>query len=37
MDSRIRLSINFIGPNASGPKELFKYFEENPINTTVGA
>ena len=36
-DSRIRLSINLIGPKASGPKELFRYFQENPINTTVGA
>lgn len=37
MDSRIRLSVNLIGPNASGPKELFQYFKENAINTTVGA
>ena len=37
MDSRIRLSVNLIGPNASGPKELFQYFQENPVNTTVGA
>lgn len=37
MDSRIRLSVNLIGPNASGPKELFQYFKENPVNTTVGA
>lgn len=36
-DSRIRMSVNLIGPNASGPKELFKYFQDNPINTTVGA
>ncbi|WP_298534151.1 transporter [uncultured Algibacter sp.] len=36
-DSRIRLSVNLIGPEASGPKELFKYFKENPTNTTVGA
>ena len=35
-DSRIRLSVNLIGPKASGPKELFQYFKENPVNTTVG-
>jgi hypothetical protein len=37
IDSRIRLSVNLIGPKASGPKELFQYFQDNPINTTVGA
>ncbi|WP_235835894.1 transporter [Cognatitamlana onchidii] len=37
MDSRIRLSVNLIGPPAAQPKELFKYFKENPVNTTVGA
>ncbi|GGZ91688.1 transporter [Algibacter mikhailovii] len=36
-DSRIRLSVNLIGPPASGPKELMQYFKENPVNTTVGA
>lgn len=36
-DSRVRLSVNLIGPKASGPKELFNYFQKNPINTTVGA
>lgn len=35
-DSRIRLSMNLLGPKASGPKELFQYFKENPVNTTVG-
>ena len=27
-DSRIRLSVNLLGPSASGPKELIQYFKE---------
>ncbi len=36
-DPRLRLSVNFIGPKAMGPKELFEYFKTHPTYTTVGA
>jgi hypothetical protein len=35
-DSRLRLSMNLIGPPASNTKELGKYLKENPKNTTFG-
>jgi hypothetical protein len=35
-DSRIRVSVNLIGPPASNAQELGKYLKENPKNTTVG-
>ncbi len=35
-DSRIRLSMNLIGPPASNAQELGKYLKENPKNTTLG-
>jgi hypothetical protein len=36
MDPWLRLSVNLVGPPPGGPKELKKYYEENPVNTTFG-
>jgi hypothetical protein len=36
-DPRIRLSVNLIGPNAMGPKEMMQYLKEHPVNTIFGA
>lgn len=36
-DPRLRVSVNFIGPKAMGPKELFEYLKYHPTYTTVGA
>jgi len=36
-DPRLRLSVNFIGPKAMKPKELFEYLKAHPTFTTVGA
>jgi len=35
-DSRIRVSVNLIGPPPSNAQELGKYLKENPKNTTFG-
>lgn len=36
-DPRLRLSINFIGPDAMTLKEMQEFMKENPVYTTVGA
>ncbi len=36
LDTRIRLSVNLLGPPALNLKELQKYFQEHPVNTTFG-
>jgi len=36
-DPRIRVSVNLIGPNAMGPKEMMQYIKEHPVNTIFGA
>jgi len=35
-DPRLRFSVNLIGPNAMGPKEMKEYMSEHPVSTTVG-
>ena len=35
-DPRIRFSMNLIGPQAMGAKEMIEYYKENPVNTMVG-
>jgi len=35
-DPRLRFSLNLIGPNAIGPKEMMEYMKSNPTNTIVG-
>lgn len=35
-DSRVRVSMNLIGPNALNAKEMLEYYKEHPINTMVG-
>lgn len=36
-DPRLRLSVNFIGPEAMTIKEMQEFMKENPVYTTVGA
>lgn len=36
-DPRIRLSLNFIGMSAMGPKEMLEFMKENPKRTSFGA
>lgn len=36
-DPRVRLSVNFIGPEALDPQGLYEYFSSHPTYTTVGA
>ena len=35
-DPRIRFSMNLIGPNAMGPKEILEYYSEHPVSTMLG-
>jgi hypothetical protein len=35
-DPRLRFSLNLIGPNAIGPKEMMEYMSSHPVNTIVG-
>lgn len=35
-DPRLRFSLNLIGPNAIGTKEMMEYMSSHPVNTIVG-
>jgi len=36
-DPRVRVSMNFVGPKAMGPKEMQEYMLAHPVSTTFGA